>query len=158
MFCQDYQAIIRPERGKRMSQETPALTQLPNNLGKALVVDDEPVVRILYAEVLEAMGFKVDTAADAMQGLQRLKVTPYNLIISDIRMPGMTGVEFFLKVDDVRAGSQDRFLFTTGLLDSLNAHEYMIATEKPCIMKPAKVETIQQMVLQFLQNHPPAHS
>ena len=141
-----------------MSQETPALTQLPNNLGKALVVDDEPVVRILYAEVLEAMGFKVDTAADAMQGMERLKVTPYNLIISDIRMPGMTGVEFFLRVDDVRAGSQDRFLFTTGLLDSLNAHEYMIATEKPCIMKPAKVETIQQLVLQFLKDHPPANS
>lgn len=141
-----------------MSQETPALTQLPNNLGKALVVDDEPVVRVLYAEVLEAMGFKVDTAADAMQGLERLKVTPYNLIISDIRMPGMTGVEFFLKVDDVRAGSQERFVFTTGLLDSLNAHEYMIATEKPCIMKPAKVESIQQIVLQFLKNHPPTNS
>jgi CheY-like chemotaxis protein len=141
-----------------MSQETPALTQLPNNLGKALVVDDEPVVRVLYAEVLEAMGFKVDTAADAMQGLERLKVTPYNLIISDVRMPGMTGVEFFLKVDDVRAGSQERFVFTTGLLDSLNAHEYMIATEKPCIMKPAKVESIQQIVLEFLKNHPPTNS
>ena len=141
-----------------MSQETPALTQLPNNLGKALVVDDEPVVRVLYAEVLEAMGFKVDTAADAIQGLERLKVTPYSLIISDIRMPAMTGVEFFLKVDEVRPGSQERFVFTTGLLDSLNAHEYMIATEKPCIMKPAKVESIQQIVLQFLKNHPPANS
>jgi len=141
-----------------MSQETPALTQLPNNLGKALVVDDEPVVRVLYAEVLEAMGFKVDTAADAIQGLERLKVIPYSLIISDIRMPAMTGVEFFLKVDEVRPGSQERFVFTTGLLDSLNAHEYMIATEKPCIMKPAKVESIQQIVLQFLKNHPPANS
>ena len=141
-----------------MPNEAPTLSNLPTHLGKALVVDDEPVVRILYAEVLEAMGFKVDTAADAMQGLERLKVTHYSLIISDIRMPGMTGVEFFLKVDDVRAGSQDRFLFTTGLLDSLNAHEYMIATEKPCIMKPAKVDTIQQIVLQFLTNHPPVHS
>ena len=141
-----------------MAKEAPALTQLPTNLGNALVVDDEPVVRILYAEVLEAMGFKVDTAADATQGLDRIKATPYNLNISDIRMPGMTGVEFFLKADSVRAGSNGRFVFTTGLLDSLNAHEYMIATEKPCIMKPAKVETIQQTVLQFLQNHPPANS
>lgn len=141
-----------------MPEETPALTQLPRNLGKALVVDDEPVVRILYAEVLEAMGFKVDTAPDAMHGLERLKVTPYNLIISDIRMPGMTGVEFYLKADSVRDGMQDRFIFTTGLLDSLNAHEYMIATEKPCIMKPAKVENIQQMVLKFVKNHPPEHS
>lgn len=140
------------------AKETPALSQLPSNLGRALVVDDEPVVRVLYAEVLEAMGFKVDTAADASQGLDRLKAAPYNLIISDIRMPGMTGVEFLLKADSVRAGSQERFVFTTGLLDSLNAHEYMIATEKPCIMKPAKVENIQQTVLRFLQDFPPDHS
>jgi CheY-like chemotaxis protein len=138
-----------------MPQEAPALTQLPRDLGKALIVDDEPVVRILYAEVLEAMGFKVDTAADAAQGLDRLKSAPYNLIISDIRMPGMTGIEFFLKAESVRAGVQERFVFTTGLLDSLNAHEYMIATEKPCIMKPAKVENIQRTVLQFLKSLPP---
>jgi len=137
-----------------MPQEAPALTQLPRDLGKALIVDDEPVVRILYAEVLEAMGFKVDTAADAAQGLDRLKSAPYNLIISDIRMPGMTGIEFFLKAESVRAGVQEHFVFTTGLLDSLNAHEYMIATEKPCIMKPAKVENIQRTVLQFLKNLP----
>ena len=138
--------------------EPAALTHLPTHLGKALVVDDEPVVRILYAEVLEAMGFQVDTAPDAMHGLDRIKAFPYCLIISDIRMPGMTGVEFFLKVDSVREGTQNRFIFTTGLLDSLNAHEYMIATEKPCIMKPAKVETIQQTVLEFLKNHPPSNS
>jgi len=141
-----------------MASQTPALTQLPTNLGRALVVDDEPVVRMLYAEVLEAMGFKVDTAADAAQGLDRIRGTPYNLIISDIRMPGMTGVEFFLTADSIRTGCQDRFVFTTGLLDSLNAHEYMIATEKPCIMKPAKVENIQQTVLHFLHNHPPENS
>lgn len=137
-----------------MPKEAPVLTQLPHDLGKALIVDDEPVVRILYAEVLEAMGFKVDTAADAAQGLDRIQATPYNLIISDIRMPGMTGIEFFLKSGSVRAGIQERFIFTTGLLDSLNAHEYMIATEKPCIMKPAKVENIQRTVLQFLKSTP----
>jgi CheY-like chemotaxis protein len=137
-----------------MPKEAHALTQLPHDLGKALIVDDEPVVRILYAEVLEAMGFKVDTVADAAQGLDRILATPYNLIISDIRMPGMTGIEFFLKAGSVRTGVQDRFVFTTGLLDSLNAHEYMIATEKPCIMKPAKVENIQRTVLQFLKGVP----
>jgi len=141
-----------------MKSQPTALTQLPTNLGKALVVDDEPVVRILYAEVLEAMGFQVDTACDAAQGLDRIKATLYNLVISDIRMPGMTGVEFFLRADSVRSGMQGRFIFTTGLLDSLNAHEYMIATEKPCIMKPAKVETIQQTVLNFLKNSPPGNS
>jgi DNA-binding NtrC family response regulator len=134
-----------------MASTPPALTDLPRDLGKALVVDDDSMIRILYAEVLEAMGFKVDTAADAAQGLDRLKAGSYALVISDIRMPGMTGVEFFIKADHLRPGTQDRFIFTTGMLDSLNAHEYMVVTDKPCIMKPARVENIQQTVLEFLR-------
>ena len=90
--------------------------------------------------------------------MERIRSSPYNLIISDIRMPGMTGIEFFLKSGSIRSGIQNRFVFTTGLLDSLNAHEYMIATEKPCIMKPAKVENIEQTVLQFLRDNPVEHS
>ena len=117
------------------------------------MVDDEPVIRSLYAEVLEAMGYKVDTASNGMEGLERLKAGAYNLIISDIRMPKLTGIEFLLGSDRVRPGSQERFIFTTGLLDSLNAHEYMIATERPCILKPAKVDQIQQTILEFLREH-----
>ena len=117
------------------------------------MVDDEPVIRSLYAEVLEAMGYKVDTASNGMEGLERLKAGAYNLIISDIRMPKLTGIEFLLGSDRVRPGSQERFIFTTGVLDSLNTHEYMIATERPCIMKPAKVDQIQQTILEFLREH-----
>jgi CheY-like chemotaxis protein len=136
-----------------MPRETPVLSNLPRDLGKALVVDDEPVIRSLYAEVLQAMGFKVETAADGVEGVERLKESAYNLIISDIRMPRMTGIEFLLKSGSVRPGSQNLFIFTTGLLDSLNAHEYMIATERPCIMKPARVDNIQQTILEFLRSH-----
>jgi len=136
-----------------MPQTNSALSNLPRDLGKALVVDDEPVIRALYSEVLAAMGFKVDTAADGMEGLERLKAGPYNLIISDIKMPKMTGIEFILQSNHVRPGAMDRFIFTTGLLDSLNAHEFMIATDRPCIMKPAKVDQIQETVLEFLRQH-----
>ena len=134
-----------------MPQTNSALSNLPRDLGKALVVDDEPVIRALYSEVLAAMGFKVDTAADGMEGLERLKARPYNLIISDIKMPKMTGIEFILQSNHVRPGAMDRFIFTTGLLDSLNAHEFMIATDRPCIMKPAKVDQIQETILEFLR-------
>ena len=136
-----------------MPQTNSALSNLPRDLGKALVVDDEPVIRALYSEVLAAMGFKVDTAADGMEGLERLKAGPYNLIISDIKMPKMTGIELILQSNHVRPGAMDRFIFTTGLLDSLNAHEFMIATDRPCIMKPAKVDQIQETVLEFLRQH-----
>ncbi|HMC83261.1 MAG TPA: response regulator [Candidatus Polarisedimenticolia bacterium] len=132
-----------------MSPGTPSLSMFPRNPGKALIVDDEENIRGLYAEVLEAMGFQVETAPDGLKGLERIQAGPYNLVISDIRMPGLTGVEFYLKAAQARPGSEQRFIFTTGLIDSLNAHEYMIVTEKPCIVKPAKVENIQQAVLEL---------
>ena len=135
-----------------------ALSSLPRDLGRALVVDDDPAIRALYAEVLEAMGFRVETAGDGAAGLERLQAVAYSLIVSDVRMPRMTGVELYLKAEQVRPGSANRFIFTTGLLDSLNAHEYMIVTEKPCIVKPAKVETIQQAVLELLSRPRPASS
>jgi len=141
-----------------MPQQTHALSNLPRDLGRALVVDDEPVIRTLYGEVLAAMGFRVDTAADGMEGLERLKIGSYNLIISDIRMPKLSGIEFILRSDEVRPGSMERFIFTTGVLDSLSAHEFMIATARPCIMKPAKVDKIQATILEFLREHGTAHS
>jgi len=133
-----------------VSSQSPALSTLPRDLGKALVVDDDPVVRSLYAEVLEAMGFQVETASDGQQGLERIQASPYNLIITDLRMPALTGFEMFEKAATVRPGSQEQFIFTTGLLDSLSTHEYMVATEKPCILKPATVEGIQEAVLEFI--------
>jgi DNA-binding NtrC family response regulator len=135
------------------SSSSPSLSSLPRALGRALVVDDDEAVRGLYSEVLGAMGFQVDTAEDAAKALEKIQGSSFGLIISDVRMPGMSGVEFFLKAEQIRPGCEDRFVFTTGLLDSLNANEYLIVTDKPCILKPAKVQDIQQTVLDFIRRN-----
>ena len=61
---------------------------------RILFVDDEPAVRTTGAAVLEAAGYEVLTAGDGLQGLHALDEALPDLIISDLRMPNMSGFEF----------------------------------------------------------------
>jgi CheY-like chemotaxis protein len=118
--------------------------------GRALVVDDEPVVRTFYAEVLQFMGFEVDTAEDGEKALSCLRNNPYGLVISDMVMPGMSGTELCQKAEEIRPGSGRRFVFTTGYMDYLQGEDFSLVSERPCIQKPATLEDIQRTVDEFI--------
>ena len=60
---------------------------------KILVVEDEKNLRLLYKHDLEQEGYAVVTAANAAQGLHALDTEAPDLVILDIRMPGMDGLE-----------------------------------------------------------------
>lgn len=65
-----------------------------------LVVDDEDSIRDILQTILEAAGAKVVTAANASQGLEWSREKNLDLVISDICMPGMDGLEFLAKVKE----------------------------------------------------------
>jgi len=71
---------------------------MPTFRFRVLFVDDEPAVRITTAAVLEASGYEVLTAADGLEGLNALDEALPDLIISDLRMPNMSGFEFLAVV------------------------------------------------------------
>jgi DNA-binding NtrC family response regulator len=68
--------------------------------GKAsiLVVDDEPAMRLLVAAILKDEGHDVTAAANGEEALQLIERRHYHLIISDLRMPGMSGVDLLERV------------------------------------------------------------
>ncbi len=65
---------------------------------RVLVVDDESSLRVTLAANLELEGFTVVEAEGAAQALARLEEGPFDLVISDIRMPGMHGVDLFRRI------------------------------------------------------------
>ena len=71
---------------------------MPTFRFRVLFVDDEPSVRITSAAVLEASGYEVLTATDGLEGLHTLDEALPDLIISDLRMPNMSGFEFLAVV------------------------------------------------------------
>ena len=117
---------------------------------RILVVDDDETIRDLYSQVLGDMGFLVDVAGDGAQGLEALRRQAYSVIISDIKMPNVSGFEFWAGSESVRPGSGRRFIFTTGYLDILSTTEYSAVGNRPCIEKPAKLEDIQSAVVDLL--------
>ncbi|MDQ3067748.1 MAG: response regulator [Actinomycetota bacterium] len=71
---------------------------------KILVVDDEPVVRELTIEILRRNGYRPEGVESARRALERLEEECFDLLVSDVVMPEMTGVEL---LDELRARSHD---------------------------------------------------
>jgi len=65
---------------------------------RILVVDDEESIRTVLTEVLTDDGFRVTQAANGLEALAVLKDVPHSLVISDIKMPEMTGIELLKKI------------------------------------------------------------
>lgn len=65
-----------------------------------LVVDDEEHTRLGYTEILKMGGYDVDMACDGLEGLQMAEQKKYDLIITDLRMPRLNGMEFISKLND----------------------------------------------------------
>lgn len=64
-----------------------------NNRGTILLIDDETNLRLLYSKMLSLEGYSVDTAATGGESAEHLKHKFYNLIISDVKLPDISGIE-----------------------------------------------------------------
>ena len=69
-----------------------------------LIVDDETNMRITLSDILEDEGYKVSTAADGIEALDLCKSSIYDVILMDIRMPGLNGVEAFYQIRQLQQG------------------------------------------------------
>ncbi|MBW1637243.1 MAG: response regulator, partial [Deltaproteobacteria bacterium] len=65
-----------------------------------LIVDDEPNYLVVLSELLQDEGFEVFTAPDGEQGLRIVNDVDLDIIITDMQMPGMDGIQFMLKIKE----------------------------------------------------------
>jgi two-component system chemotaxis response regulator CheY len=70
----------------------------PLDAPRVLVVDDASLVRMYYRGVLEKAGFAVDEALNGIEGLERVLLAPYDLLVVDVNMPKMDGFSFLRAV------------------------------------------------------------
>jgi DNA-binding NtrC family response regulator len=71
-------------------------------VSRILVVDDESVVRDLTVEVLRRSGYESHGVSSARRALELLDIDSFDLVVSDVVMPEMTGVEFLYKLRERR--------------------------------------------------------
>ena len=71
------------------------------NMAKILIIDDEKAIRETLSEILSFENYKVDTASNGKEGVEMLTNNIYDVVLSDIKMPGMDGMEFLTKANEI---------------------------------------------------------
>jgi CheY-like chemotaxis protein len=150
---QEKEKNLLPETARRTEiEKQPSTVAARNGTGtRVLVVEDEPTVARLIADVLEDEGFRVDVMLDGREALDRAAREPYDLVICDMKMPGLDGQHFYESLR--RAGNplRERFLFVTGDIVASQTREFLERNQLPHVAKPFRVEELTEKVHRVLE-------
>lgn len=109
-----------------------------------MIIDDQPGIRRLLAEVLAEQGFEVITATNGYEGVQQAKESKPALILMDMKMPGMDGIETLRELKRLGLGDNVIMMTAYGELDLVNEAREMGAAAY--ITKPFDIIALCQMV------------
>ena len=112
-----------------------------NSKPKILIVDDEQNIREMLKRHFSFLGYEVDERSDPQQALQLLDETRFEVVISDINMPKMSGIDFLKKVK--REYPMTHFIMITGYVTMQNVLTCMRYGADTCIFKP--IEDITEL-------------
>jgi signal transduction histidine kinase/FixJ family two-component response regulator len=113
---------------------------------RVLVVEDEPTVARLIADVLEDEGMHVDVLLDGREALDRAARQPFDLVICDMKMPGLDGQHFYKSLERSGNPLRERFLFVTGDIIAAQTREFLERHHLPHVAKPFRVEELTEKV------------
>ena len=117
-----------------------------------LVVDDEPSFCTVLSEILRSFGYNVQQAHDAHQAIELLKVTPPDLILTDVMMPGMDGLTFIRQI----RSDPDRSSIPTIVISAKSQPEDIRASKAAgadaCLVKPFSARELRDVVHKFLNS------
>src|SRR5690606_25662025 len=114
-----------------------------------LVVDDEGAIRYSITKTLQRVGYHVEAAASGEEALEMMKNQNYDVVLTDIRMPGLTGVELLRRIKEEAPDAVVILLTGYASLETaieslrLGAHDYLV--------KPSSSQDIRTSVAQGVE-------
>ncbi len=146
-------AAGRKNRPQPLPHALPQPSPRSNHRGtRVLVVEDEPTVARLIADVLEDEGLHVDVLLDGREALERAGHERFDLVICDMKMPGLDGQHFYQSLARARNPLQERFLFVTGDVIAQQTQEFLERNRLPHVAKPFRVEELTDKVFSLLDS------
>ena len=115
-----------------------------------LVVDDEDNLRDVLVEVLRRDGHEVDSAVDGAEGLRRVEERRYDLVVTDLRMPGLEGPELYRALRDRYPEQPPRVIFMSANTGIDEYASFLAETGEPALEKPFNLADMRQVVMQVL--------
>ena len=118
---------------------------------RVLVIDDEPWVAEILARMLESDGHAVDIAENGAVALDRVREASYDLIVCDLRMPGLDGPGFHAVLQREMPELLPRVVFITGSAMTPAIEGFLERTVVPYLNKPFTVTDIREGTREILE-------
>jgi CheY-like chemotaxis protein len=112
---------------------------------KILVVDDERGIRYLLSDALSDAGFEVSMAKDGQESLDQLKENRFDLVITDINMPRLDGIEMLKQMK--LAGRKEKVIIMTANILDLKFEEAEVPLVVKKFQKPFIIDSLLDVVI-----------
>ena len=119
---------------------------------KILLVDDEPDILEFLSYNFRKEGFQVVTAINGLEGIKKAEVELPQLIISDILMPELDGIEMCKSIREMAELKCTPFLFLTAVNDDYKVLYAMLSGADQYVSKPIKFKYLLLMVNQLMDD------
>jgi CheY-like chemotaxis protein len=118
-----------------------------NNNGKSiLVIEDEPIIARVCSRILTMDGYTTDIADNGEIAMEMVNKREYDIYICDIRMPGMSGIEFYNFIKEQYPDRINRLIMITGDLLSSDTREFLRDINIPYILKPFTPDELREAI------------
>jgi signal transduction histidine kinase/AmiR/NasT family two-component response regulator len=132
-------------------EENVLLESMPaGKVPRILVVEDEPTVANLIADVLRDQGMRVDVLLDSREAVQQAERESYDLAVCDLKMPGMDGQMFYLTLVQRQNPLHEHVLFVTGDMVAPRTQEFLDRHHLAHVAKPFRMEELSGAVRAML--------
>jgi two-component system NtrC family sensor kinase len=134
----------RAESGRPDDQPAAAQAEHPLDI---LVIDDEPAIARFLEQYLSSRGHAVLTASGGAPGLKMAEQMPFDVVVCDLRMPGMDGFEVVRRLRDIPGREPGRVVISTGATIDAAARRRLDALKVAAVVaKPYDIELLRRAV------------
>ena len=114
---------------------------------RLLVVDDTDAVRRVLAAMLRIEGgFNVDSAGSGLVALDMLSKNEYDILLVDLGMPGMSGMELYQRIKEKHPEVADKVIFMSADIQNIATQHLIAKAKRPFLLKPFTVDDLMRYV------------
>jgi len=144
--------LVGEKRGHDAPEDDTQEASGPPMSLRLLVVDDEMILVELLTEFLKMHGHQVDEARNGQTALKLATANDYDVILSDLKMPGLDGQGFYERLLKIKPAMARRFIFTTGDLANPKTQAFFQSSGCPYLSKPFRLEMVLTLLQQIARN------
>lgn len=118
---------------------------------RILIVDDDLDLARSIALIFKHKGYRVSVVADGLSAIQQVQTQPWDIVLMDIKMPGLDGVETYQRIKDIQPNLA--VILMTGFADEERVQAGLRAGALAALTKPLNMEQTLQLIEEAVHHH-----